>query len=328
LASAEALERSAQLSLELASKPYPPLKLVPLEEFLEFASIKDHVVVGGVKIPLKVPPPEKLEPEGFELEKTTVWSFPKRGDWATHKHNARFRGNWAPQVARNLILRYSKPGDVVLDPFVGSGTTLIECKLLGRRCIGVDVNYEAVMVAWSRLYHLGCEGVELYVGDARNLSEIEDESVDLVATHPPYAGIIKYAASGSKWDLSSLRSSSEYAAEMRVVAEELWRVVKPGGHVAIMVGDARKRKFLVPLGFRVMEAFLDAGFLVREHVVKVQHNMLGTRKWAARDNDFLLLAHEHIFVFAKPRCEEEAKKLRESAAWWRGERESFSRRPP
>ena len=80
----------------------------------------------------------------FKLENTTVWSFPERGNWATHRATAKYRGNFAPQIPRNLILRYTREGEVVLDPFVGSGTTLVECKLLHRRGIGVDINPAAV----------------------------------------------------------------------------------------------------------------------------------------------------------------------------------------
>mgnify|MGYP001591475146 CR=1 FL=1 len=66
-----------------------------------------------------------------KVETTTVWSFPERGKWSTH--SAKYRGNCAPQIARNLILLYSQEGDTVLDPMVGSGTTMIEAKLLGRK---------------------------------------------------------------------------------------------------------------------------------------------------------------------------------------------------
>ena len=55
----------------------------------------------------------KWEPEDFELEMTTHWSFPKRGDWATH--DAKWRGNWSPYIPRNIILRYSQDGDLILD---------------------------------------------------------------------------------------------------------------------------------------------------------------------------------------------------------------------
>ena len=90
-----------------------------------------------------------FQPENFELERTNAWSFPERGTWATHKGD--FRGNWPPQLARNVILRYSKPGETVLDQMCGSGTTLIECKLLGRNGIGVDINEAAVMITRDRI---------------------------------------------------------------------------------------------------------------------------------------------------------------------------------
>ncbi len=74
--------------------------------------------------------------DNFELEISSVWSFPERGNWATH--NPKYRGNFAPQIARNVIIRYSKEGDLVLDPMVGGGTSLIEAKLLNRKSIGRD----------------------------------------------------------------------------------------------------------------------------------------------------------------------------------------------
>ena len=76
---------------------------------------------------------KKWEPEDFELEMTTHWSFPRRGDWATH--DAKWRGNWSPYIPRNIILRYSQEGDLVLDQFAGGGTTLVEAKLLNRDII-------------------------------------------------------------------------------------------------------------------------------------------------------------------------------------------------
>src|SRR3989338_670407 len=86
-----------------------------------------------------------VEEENEQLQSTTVWSFPERGKWATH--NAKYRGNWAPQIARNIILLYSQEGDVVLDPMVGSGTTMIEAKLLKRKGIAFDIHPEVVKLA-------------------------------------------------------------------------------------------------------------------------------------------------------------------------------------
>ncbi len=88
---------------------------------------------------------ETPAPVDFTLEVTTSWSFPERGNWATH--NADYRGNFAPQIARNIIEMYSAEGDNVLDQMVGAGTTLIEAKLLHRNAIGVDINPKAVALA-------------------------------------------------------------------------------------------------------------------------------------------------------------------------------------
>ena len=80
-------------------------------------------------------------PGDFRLEQSTIWSFPHRGAWATHRGD--YRGNWHPKVARNLVLRYSRPGDAVLDPMCGCGTTLIERRLLERNEVGYDLNPRA-----------------------------------------------------------------------------------------------------------------------------------------------------------------------------------------
>lgn len=109
----------------------------------------------------------KWEPEDFELEMTTHWSFPKRGDWATH--DAKWRGNWSPYIPRNIILRYSKEGDLVLDQFAGGGTTLVEGKLLRRNIIGVDVNDVALNRCKEKVdfEHEGADGkVYIHKGDA------------------------------------------------------------------------------------------------------------------------------------------------------------------
>ena len=88
------------------------------------------VNVSSLKSPRKI---KNLSPKNFEEKKTTVWSFRERGNWATH--SSAYRGNWSPYIPRNVILKYSHPGELVLDYFCGAGTTAVECKLLGRKCI-------------------------------------------------------------------------------------------------------------------------------------------------------------------------------------------------
>lgn len=242
----------------------------------------------------------KWEPEDFELEMTTHWSFPKRGDWATH--DAKWRGNWSPYIPRNLLLRYSQEGDLILDQFAGGGTTLVESKLLNRDIIGVDINDIALQRCSEKInfdYELAKGKVELRKGDARNLDFISDESIDFICTHPPYANIIKYSED-IEGDLSQLKVP-EFLAEMKLVASESYRVLRRGKFCAILMGDTRQKGHMIPMSFDVMRIFENAGFKLKELIIKEQHNCRATGYWKTNSvkYNFLLIAHEYLFVFKK-----------------------------
>lgn len=242
----------------------------------------------------------KWEPEIFELEMTTHWSFPQRGDWATH--DAKWRGNWSPYIPRNIILRYSKEKDLILDQFAGGGTTLVEAKLLNRDIIGIDVNDVALNRCKEKIdfHHEGADGkVFLRKGDARNLDFIPDDSIDLICTHPPYANIIEYSENIEE-DLSHLKIN-EFLDEMKKVASESYRVLKKEKFCAILMGDTRKNGHMIPLSFYVMQVFENAGFKLKEMIIKEQHNCKATGFWKTNSikYNFLLIAHEHLFIFRK-----------------------------
>ena len=209
----------------------------------------------------------------------------------------------------------------------GSGTTLVECKLLGRNAIGVDVNPNCVMLMRDRLnfeynpvdpsYPRDLQ-VKTYIGDARNLDKIEDETIDLIATHPPYANIIPYSKSKVEGDLSNVYSIDEYVEEMGKAAEESYRVLKGGRYRAILVGDTRRAKHHVPIAFRVMQTFLEIGFILKEDIIKHQWRCKATQFWLKKliEHNFLLLMYEHPFVFRKPNGNENLLKYKSSAKWW------------
>lgn len=236
--------------------------------------------------------------EKFELETNTVWSFPKRGKWATH--DAKYRGNFSPYVAKNIILRYSKPDDLVLDQFVGGGTTLIECKLNNRNAIGIDINPNAVEITKNKLcFDCSCNNqIDVKLGNACSL-DLDDNSIDLICTHPPYSNIIQYS-DGIDGDLSLLKYN-DFLVEMEKVAKECYRVLKRDKFCAIVMGDTRKNGMVQPLGFEVMQRFVNAGFKQKEIIIKEQHNCKATGFWKTNSEkfNFLLLAHEYIFVFKK-----------------------------
>jgi len=255
-----------------------------------------------------------LYPKDFKEEQTTIWSFKQRGNWATH--SGEYRGNWSPYIPRNVILKYSKPNELVMDYFCGAGTTAVEAKLLGRKCIAFDINDKAIELAKNNINfnerpqqltlineknYYQIHEPELSVGDARDLSFLQDNSIDLICAHPPYSNIINYTDS-KEGDLSFL-DINDFIKEMSRVAIESFRVLKKGRQCAILIGDTRREKHVIPLGFRLMNVYLDAGFKLKELIIKRQHNCKTTGFWYKNSikYNFLLLAHEYLPIFEKPK---------------------------
>ncbi len=326
------------------------IRVITIKDYLDYISRNKEITIEDQSISLSPINVMRLVPLTDELTDvlTTVWSFPKRGGWAVHKGD--YRGNWPPQIPRALMMRYTVPGDLILDPMVGGGTTLIEAKLLGRNSIGVDINYNAIILTLHRLYYLEralekipkerifsyidsdsdsqenyLSGVKLeemrnasykvYNGDARNLNEIDDESIDLIATHPPYFNIIKYSGEKKEeGDLSKTRKLEIYLLWISKIAEESYRVLKPGKYCGILIGDTRIHKHYVPISHYVLQVFLDAGFILKEEVVKIQHKMKTTREvWnRIKERDFLLIYHEKLFILRKPDKDEGISKYKYS----------------
>jgi len=98
------------------------------------------------------------------------------------------------------------------------------------------------------------------------------------------------------------------------VAKELFRLLKPDKYCAILIGDTRKGKHFVPLAFNVMQRFLKVGFVMKEDIIKVQHNCKYTERWRpkAKQGGFYLIMHEHLFVFRKPKVGEDLSRIKYS----------------
>ncbi len=248
----------------------------------------------------------------FKQEITTCWSFPERGKWATH--NPKYRGNFAPQIARNIILQYSEKNDLVLDPMVGSGTTLIECKLLERNAIGIDINPTAVELTTNALdFDFETQTKQkVSRGNILELSDITDNSIDLICTHPPYLNIVKYSNGELEKDLSNISSPNKFITIFDKAIQEMYRVLKDNHYCAILIGDTRKGQHYVPLAYMLMNRFLRNGFILKEEIIKSQHNCVFSKRWEskAKDYKFYLIMHEHLFVFRKPSPNEDLSKFR------------------
>ncbi len=246
-----------------------------------------------------------LQPPEFVPENTTVWSFESRGKWGVH--DSVYRGNWAPEIPRNLILRYSRNDDWILDPFVGGGTTAIECTLLNRNFIGFDINPAALILSRRKIQLLkakikrtasnGIPEVRLFKGDARDMTRVPSSSVDLVCAHPPYLDIVGYTRTNPA-DLSTITDPDRFIREMRKVSYEVYRTLKPGGRYCVLMGDVRRSGRLIPLGLKLLNSLLDM-FDLEESIIKRQHQCSGSYFYKP-ENSFLRLEHEYLFVLRKP----------------------------
>jgi ubiquinone/menaquinone biosynthesis C-methylase UbiE len=251
-------------------------------------------------------------------ETTTVWDFPERGAWATHRGD--YRGNFAPQIPRNIILNYSSEGETLLDPMVGGGTTLIEARLLNRNGIGIDINNRAVAITRERIdFPVSNQSRQkVILGNAQRLEQFEGNSIDLIVTHPPYFNLVTYSDGKNPDDFSSITSIPKYLDALEIAIREMYRVLKPAHFCAILIGDTRKGQHYVPLSHFVLQRCLRTGFVLKEEIIKTQHNTTHGPRWSgsAKHYKFYLIMHEHLFVFRKPVEAENLSRIRYST--WRG----------
>jgi len=247
------------------------------------------------------------------LEKTSIWDFTKRGDWAVHSSD--YRGNWAPQIPRNLILKYTTEKDLVFDPFVGGGTSIIEAYLLNRKSIGMDINAQSIQFSKDKIREMNiysqknghslsseCQPI-IIQGDAHDsILELEnfdiyEGDVDLICGHPPYLNSIIYT--NQKQDLSTLKDVKEFCEKLGKISEKLFQLLKNDGICGILIGDVRQGSNIIPLGFDVMNEFLDRGFTLMDTIIKIQHNDTSTEFYKNKELPFCLLKHEYLFLFKK-----------------------------
>ncbi|MBD3234018.1 MAG: site-specific DNA-methyltransferase, partial [candidate division Zixibacteria bacterium] len=113
-------------------------------------------------------------------------------------------------------------------------------------------------------------------------------------------------------DLSNISSPQKFCHELETAIRELHRVLKPDKHCAILVGDTRKGQHYVPLAYLVMQKFLQNGFVLKEDIIKLQHNCMSSKYWNAnvKRYNFYLIMHEHLFVFRKPIPDENLSRIR------------------
>jgi len=248
--------------------------------------------------------------EHDEVLTDSLWILPRRD--STGGHSAWYWGNFVPQIPHQLMLRYTKAGEWVLDPFAGSGTTLLECVRLGRNGLGIELNptvakktKTAIQSASSR----SASRVHIEVGDSssipfrKTLTELGVGTVQLVILHPPYHDIIRF--SKNKRDLSNARSTRDFLKLLGKVVDNSLRVLDGGRFLALVIGDKYNNREWTPLGFLAMNEVLKRDCSLKSIVVKNFDQTAGKRtqgalwRYRALAGGFYVFKHEYIFIFQK-----------------------------
>ncbi len=257
-----------------------------------------------------------------------------------------------PAIARRAIETYSDPGDLILDPMCGIGTTLVEAIHTGRRAIGVELEPRWAKLARANIRHARRQGANtparVIKGDARrtpSLLDTQHQQVDLIVTSPPYACQVNDVAENAtsigvgplrridttnySADRSNLGHARGYAylAAMSEVYEACATVLKPGGFFVLVTKDMRSGGALhnlsgdtitlcEDLGLRYWQRIIGLLATIRDSELMMHPSLwqiLNVRRARARGEHTHVVAHEDVLVFRKPDSLAAAVSVRKAA---------------
>lgn len=239
----------------------------------------------------------------------SLWLIEKRDNSGAHAGD--YHGNFVPQIPNQLFSRYTKKGDWILDPFMGSGTSIIEAQRMGRNSIGIELNTNVAEEAYSRITTEKNEDCTFKIvsGDSRNinmetvLDSVGIKKLQFVIMHPPYWDIINFSDDPN--DLSNANTLDSFLDSFGKVIDNTTSYLEKNRYCACVMGDKYANSQVIPLGFYCMNIFTKKGFLLKAILVKNfgetkgKANQQAIWRYRAITNDFYLFKHEYIFIFKK-----------------------------
>jgi DNA modification methylase len=249
--------------------------------------------------------------ESLILEATTLWDYPKQSYGKTPKGSNKYAGVTPAFIIWNLVQRYTKPGDLVVDPMAGSGTTIDVCKEEGRQVIGYDISPAHP---------------EVIQNDARSIP-LHDDSVDMVFIDSPYSDNINY--SDHPDCIGKISCEDErFFDELDKVAAEIHRILKPGKVMAWLIGDQWVKKKFTPVGLKLYERLCKYFETVDLICVVRRGQSSNTGLWhnRARRFNFYLRGFKYLFIMRKPSIETDKDQQNRSVKWARYERGEIKKR--
>lgn len=248
-----------------------------------------------------------------DLNVDSLWIIGERDK--SGKHANVYHGNFIPQIPNQLIRRYTKENNTVMELFSGGGTTLFECEKLRRNYIGFDINKQIIAYVQEKMQ--SCTQIKYAICDcdvtdaqefntlaANVCNEQGIEKVDFLIVHPPYLDIVKFTQ--DKRDLSQISDLNTFMDKFVDAMRNSLAFLKKDKYFAIVAGDIYKKSEVVPLAFYMMNA-IKQNFNVKMKGIIIKNiegnkGKLGVQdiwKYRAMKSDYFLFKHEYIFVFKK-----------------------------
>lgn len=221
----------------------------------------------------------------LKLETTTLWDFPTQNYGNTPHGDNKYPGVTPAFVIWNLIQRYTKPNDLVVDPMCGSGTTIDVCIEEHRRVIGFDI------VPYRN---------DIIQADARKLP-LKNNIADFVFIDSPYSDNIKY--NDHPLNIGNISCTNpKFFVELEKVAKEAYRILKPQKFLAWLIGDHWRRKSgFIPVGIK-MYSILEKYFIPIDIICVTRHNQSSnTPLWHKRavKYNFFLRGFKYLIIVQK-----------------------------
>jgi 16S rRNA G966 N2-methylase RsmD len=253
------------------------------------------------------------DPEYQDILTDSWWDLPSRTN--TNGHQLDYHGNFIPQIANQTFRRFTKERDVIVDWFLGSGTSAIEAANLNRRLIGVELKPDLVDCVRAKLPPEKLDkDIQLIPGDSASpeaasevkaaLAKMGKFNAQLAVLHPPYADIISF--SDRPEDLSNCESTEAFLDGFCRVASNAYALLQPGRFAVLIIGDKYCSGVLDPLGFKCMQVMNEVGFKTKSIIVK---NITGNEIAKGKSNNlwryralaggFYIFKHEYVMVFFK-----------------------------
>ncbi len=324
----------------MSPKQIPKKKVSPKKDNLIYSPVSSTERMVKEQLGIYIYPDKEKEVSALEVKKSENPKVSKFNDidlnkWKEYEdiitdslwliggrdrsgmHTATLHGNFIPQIPHQAILRYTKKEEIVLDLFSGSGTTLIECRRLGRHGVGIELIPNLVKKSQELIdkeanpYDIitkvikGNSCLPETIQNVRSLlqEKYNRDKVQLIIMHPPYHDIIKF--SDYPEDLCNTPTTEEFLEKFSMVVHNSFELLEKNRFLVLVIGDKYSKGEWIPLSFYTMQKVLENGYKLKSIVIK---NISGNRAkrnvehfWRRRalGGGFYIFKHEYIMFFQK-----------------------------